>query len=133
MRKKTMQSGDSRRVLIIEDNLLVAEHMATIIGEAGFTALGPVATNDEARTMLDNPANAFDAVLLDLQLDRSSLMIADQLRGAGIPFVFATGNRSNIPPEYSEHPVCEKPFSPRRLVEALYLAFGTEDQISRDA
>jgi len=121
-----MQGAGSRRVLIIEDNPLVAEHMAAIIGEAGFTALGPVATNDEARAMLDNPANMFDAVLLDLQLDRTSLMIADQLRGAGIPFVFATGNRSAIPPEYRDHPVCEKPFSPRRLIETLRSIF--EDQ-----
>jgi DNA-binding response OmpR family regulator len=128
-----MQNSVSRRVLIIEDNLLVAEHMATIIGEAGFTALGPVATHDEARTMLDNPAHSFDAVLLDLQLDRSSLVIADQLRGAGIPFIFATGNRANIPPEYREHPVCEKPFSPRRLVEALHRVFETDETDAPDA
>ena len=122
-----MQGAESRRVLIIEDNPLVAEHMAAIIGEAGFTALGPVATNDEARAMLDNPANMFDAVLLDLQLDRTSLMIADQLRRAGIPFVFATGNRSHIPPEYRTHPVCEKPFSPRLLIEMLQSAFETRE------
>jgi DNA-binding response OmpR family regulator len=124
-----MHGAGFRRVLIIEDNLLVAEHMATIIGEAGFTALGPVATNDEARAALDNPANAFDAVLLDLQLDRSSLMIADQLRGAGIPFIFATGNRAEIPPEYREHPVCEKPFGPRQLIEALHLIFEREHPV----
>ena len=73
-----MQSGAGRRVLIIEDNSMIAEHMGMIIEEAGFTALGPVATNDGARAILDNPASAIDAVLLDLQLDHLSLMIADQ-------------------------------------------------------
>jgi len=118
-----MQGTEHRRVLIIEDNPLIAEHMATIIGEAGFTALGPVATNDEARAVLDNPASAVDAVLLDLQLDRLSLMIADQLNRASIPFVFATGNRSEIPIAYSDRPVCEKPFTPYALLQALRLAF----------
>jgi DNA-binding response OmpR family regulator len=123
-----MPNPNARRILIVEDNLLIAEHMATIIGEAGFVALGPVATNDEARAFIDNPAHAFDAVLLDVQLDRSSLIIADQLRRMDVPFVFATGNRGDIPPEYSGHPVCEKPFNPWRLVQALNRLFETEEQ-----
>ena len=121
-----MQSTESRRVLIIEDNPLIAEHMGKIIEEAGFTALGPVATNDEARAMLDNPTSAIDAVLLDLQLDRLSLMIADQLHRTGIPFVFATGNRSEIPHAYRDRPVCEKPFTPHILLQALHLAFAQQ-------
>jgi len=119
-----MQGTESRRVLIVEDNPLIAEHMAIIIEEAGFTALGPVTTNDEARAVLDNPTSAIDAVLLDLQLDRLSLMIADQLQRAGIPFVFATGNRAEIPVAYRDRPVCEKPFTPHVLLQALHLAIG---------
>lgn len=123
-----MQGTESRRVLIVEDNPLIAEHMAIIIEEAGFTALGPVTTNDEARAVLDNPTSAIDAVLLDLQLDRLSLMIADQLQRTGIPFVFATGNRSEIPFAYRDRPVCEKPFTPHILLQALDLAFGQQTQ-----
>lgn len=123
-----MQCAEPRRVLIVEDNLIVAEHMAAVIEDAGFTALGPVTTNDEAEAFLDNPANTIDAVLLDLQLDYGpSLMIANRLLSAGIPFVFATGNRHQIPPEYREHPVCEKPFGPQRLVEVLIDLLKTGD------
>ena len=83
-------------------------------------------TNDAARAVLDNPTTSLDAALLDLQLDRLSLMIADQLRGMGVPFVFATGNRSVIPVEYRNHPVCEKPFTARGLIESLNLAFAQD-------
>ena len=113
--------------MIIEDNPLIAEHVVAIIEDAGFKALGPYATNDSARDVLDNPATIFDAALLDLQLDRSSLMIADQLRTLRVPFVFVTGDRAGIPPEYRDRPVCEKPFSSHELLEALELAFAQQE------
>lgn len=117
-----MQSIDRRRVLIVEDNALIGEHIAAIIEGAGGVPLGPVCSREEARDALDNPTLALDAAVLDLRLDGMSLMIADQLRGLGIPFVFATGDRGDIPAEYRFHPVCEKPFTPQGLMAALHRA-----------
>lgn len=117
-----MQNIQRRRVLIVEDNALIGEHMATIIEDAGGVPLGPVCSREEARDALDNPTLFVDAAVLDLRLDGMSLMIADQLRDMGVPFVFATGDASDIPAEYRFHPVCEKPFTPKGLMAALQRA-----------
>lgn len=112
-----------RRILIVEDNALVAEHIATIIHEGGFVPIGPVLTIDEAQDALDSSPGAIDAALLDLYLDGTTETIAHRLARTGIPFAFATGNKAQIPAGLGERPVCEKPFTARDLLATLKCVF----------
>jgi CheY-like chemotaxis protein len=116
----------NRRVLIVEDNAMIGEHISSIIQEAGGVPLGPVCTTEEAQDAIDNVTFSFDAAVLDLRLDGMSLHIADQFRKLGVPFVFATGSRGDIPKDYGDQPVCEKPFTPSGLIEALQAAIQAQ-------
>ena len=120
----------NRRVLIVEDNAMIGEHISSIIHEAGGVPLGPLCTTEEAQDAIDNTAFSFDAAILDLRLDGMSLRIADQFRQLGIPFIFATGSRHDIPSAYGAHPVCEKPFTPLGLIEALQTAIEAQATLS---
>lgn len=120
----------ARRVLIVEDNAMIGEHISAIIEEAGGVPLGPVCTTEEAQDAIDNRTLLFDAAVLDLRLDGMSLMIADQFRKLGVPFVFATGSRNEIPSAYGDHPVCEKPFTAIGLLDALETAIEARAAVS---
>jgi CheY-like chemotaxis protein len=125
-----MTTMHNRRVLIVEDNAMIGEHISSIIHEAGGVPLGPVCTTEEAQDAIDNTTFAFDAAVLDLRLDGMSLHIADQFRRLGVPFVFATGSRADIPTDYGDNPVCEKPFTPFGLIEALHAAIEAQDALA---
>lgn len=118
-----MQALTNRRILIVEDNALIADHIADVVASSGASPLGPVLTEREAMEMLDYDASKPDAAILDLNLDGTTIGIATRLRALDVPFIFATGNRSDIPLDFARHPVCEKPFSPLDLLTALRRAF----------
>jgi CheY-like chemotaxis protein len=125
-----MNMMHNRRVLIVEDNAMIGEHISSIIHDAGGVPLGPVCTTEEAQDAIDNSSFTFDAAVLDLRLDGMSLHIADQFRRLGVPFVFATGSRSDIPTDYGDQPVCEKPFTPFGLIEALSVAIEAQHALT---
>jgi DNA-binding NtrC family response regulator len=116
----------ARRILIVEDNALIGEHIADLVHRAGGVPLGPLCTGEEARDALDCRALAFDAAILDVHLDEPTDALADRLEREGLPFIFATGNRAHIPSRHRDRPVCEKPFTAQGLLEALRHAFGAE-------
>jgi len=81
-----------RRVLIAEDELLVAMEVAQTLRDLGCEVLGPAATVEEALRLAQAEAGTIDAAVLDVNLaGRPSFPAADILAGQGVPVVFATG------------------------------------------
>jgi light-regulated signal transduction histidine kinase (bacteriophytochrome)/CheY-like chemotaxis protein len=109
-----------RRVLLVEDQLVIALDAEQMLAECGAVAVDTAATASEALNLIR--AAAPDAAVLDVNLGSgNSFPIADELMLRGIPFVFATGygDSGMIPPSMVEIPIVRKPFTPSGLCEAL--------------
>ncbi len=103
-----------RRVLIVEDDYLIAEDLREQLLSCGAVVLGPVACVADALALLEDGA-APDMAILDIGLGGGKVYpVADALRRRGIPFVFATGYDSwSIPSAYADVPRTEKPVALR--------------------
>ena len=105
-------TSDARkqRVLIVEDEMLVAMLVEDILGELGFEVAGTCTHLDDALKLA--ASEAVDFVILDVNLDgKRSFPVADILRARKIPFIFATGYGSKVlEAEYANVPTLAKPF-----------------------
>jgi CheY-like chemotaxis protein len=114
----------ARRILVVEDEFLVARYLARGLAEGGAEVLGPVARTDQALDRIQAEYDAgrrIDGAILDVTLnDVSALPVADRLVEHGVPFVFATGyDRAALPPRFSEVALCIKPVQVRDLIRTL--------------
>lgn len=110
----------SQRILVVEDQGLLADDLATALRSAGHHVVGPEPTVDRALKRLSSEA-ALDAAILDINL-RGKLVwpVADELAGRGIPFMFVTGYDDEAVPARFEHVArSRKPVDADRIVEAL--------------
>jgi CheY-like chemotaxis protein len=107
------------RVLIVEDEVVVALFLEDILAEFGYEVAGVIAYLDEA--MAREPD--YEMAVLDVHLNGHSVFdFADRLAAAGVPFVFATGyGERGIPERHRGRPVLQKPFQPHDLKRVLAL------------
>ena len=78
------------RVLVMEDNWLIADTIANVLQEAGVAVVGPVA--DTSRGIELARTAEIDGAVLDIQLaDGHCFAAATILRLRSIPFVFLSG------------------------------------------
>lgn len=118
------------RLLIIEDELLIALMIEEMCREGGYRISGVAHTDKLAKSELakDN----FDAVLLDVSIDgRYHPETADCLLTKGIPFAFVTGYDHVIDPRHENVPVLQKPFTPDQLLAFLKALVGPESSRGR--
>ena len=108
------------RVLVVEDELMIAALWETVLTEAGCEVVGPFA---RVRLALQAIARepAIDAALLDVQLHGETVLpVADALAERGVPFLFATGyGADGAPARYCDRPVLTKPCPLRLVTSAL--------------
>src|SRR5690349_19526524 len=119
------------RVLVVEDESLLAETLCGLLQDAGCEPVGPAATVAEALRLIDQ--SRIDVALLDIRLKReTSFPVAHTLRQRGIPWVFLTSYAQHqLPDDLRDALVVEKPFSPPALVEVVRrLALGQPCQSS---
>lgn len=98
------------RVLVAEDEYVLALHIESGLLERGFGVVGPVATLAEAVALLDG-GTVPDAAILDVNLGGDRIFpVAHRLQALGVPFVFASGyDRASLPAEFDDVPLCLKP------------------------
>ena len=108
-----------RRVLVVEDEMLVLMLIEDMLGELGCESVTAAATVDQALAMID--AQCFDAALLDLNLNgNKGHAVADALAARGVPFVFSTGYSDNdMAGGHRDRPLLKKPFQYEELVAML--------------
>jgi DNA-binding response OmpR family regulator len=107
------------RVLIVEDDPLMAMDLEDTLAEAGAVVVGLCRTLDEA--MARATVDDFAVAVLDFSLGPDTASpVARRLVRRGIPFVLYTG-KSSRDPSLGEWacPIVEKPASPRALVSAV--------------
>lgn len=110
------------KVLVLEDEVLLALDVAQMVADAGHAIAGPYHAVEEARDALR--ARPVDFALLDYRLGAEvSAQLADELAGAGVPFAFITGqHRKHLPDRFDDVPVIDKPVVRRRLHATLRAA-----------
>lgn len=111
---------DGCRIVVVEDEYLIANDIANALEEAGATVLGPVPSAEAAASLIaDEPR--IDGALLDINLGGSMVFdIADTLVSRAIPFAFVTGyDRWAIPERFADAPRLEKPVKPKQVAQAL--------------
>ena len=108
-----------RRVLLVEDDMIVAWLLEDMLADLGCAVVGPAARIDQALAMID--AEAIDLAVLDVNLNgQMSYPIADALAARGVPFVFSTGyDKDSLLDGYRTFPVLQKPFHQSELGDML--------------
>ena len=107
-----------RRVLVVEDEPLVALEIVASLKKAGAQPMGPVGTPEQALVTIER--DVVDAALLDANLrGRRVDAIAAALTRRGVPFLLVTGyGRASLPEAFGKVPLLSKPFTEAQLLEA---------------
>lgn len=119
----------AQRLLVVEDELLVALDIESILNEAGLAVIGPASSAAEALGLL--AGSEPDAALIDANLSGEPITaVAQALSDRGIPFAYVTGyGRESLPADF-QAPIVAKPFDADQLLAAarrlLASAEGTD-------
>jgi len=114
------EAGRGRpRVLVVEDEFLVAMMVEEMLDTLGFDVAGIAQSLTAAESAAES--GAFDAAILDVNLNGAmSYPVAEILARRQIPFIFATGyGRTGMDEKFPEIPALEKPFERSDLEDAL--------------
>lgn len=105
-----------KRVLIAEDEILIALDLEDMLVRMGFTIAG--LARDVASTLDLLHTTPIDVAVLDFQLGRDTVHpVTEALAGASIPFVLATGFKPDR--SYPEAPLLQKPYSFDEIKECM--------------
>lgn len=119
---------DRRKVLVVEDEALVAMDVCEMLVELGLEIVGPAARLPDALQLIDaHPDLAFAVMDMNLAGVRS-WPAARALRGRGAPVLFLTGYiaaQSDLPDDLADVVICAKPVDLRSLADAIREAAGT--------
>ena len=112
------------KILVIEDNVLVADAICDLVRDCGCDVAGAVGHVDRGVQFLTH--RTVDGAVVDINLHGSlSFSICDELQRRKVPFFFVTGHsgRAVIPPEFRTAQLLTKPIDARQFKSAL-AAFG---------
>ena len=114
----------NRKVLVVEDEMMIAMLIEDMLEEFGCKLVGPANSVPHALELIRN--ESIEVAVLDLNLDGAdTYAIADALQQKNVPFIFATGYGSRgLRREYEDRRVLQKPFQQKDLEMALTEALG---------
>ncbi|MFS0790222.1 response regulator [Brevundimonas phoenicis] len=114
-----------RRVLIVEDELLVAMLLETILSDMGCDVIGPESNVDDGLRIASGTGE-LDAALLDVNVAGQEVFpVAEALKARGVPFVFSTGyGEAGLPEHWRGNPTVQKPFTEGAIRDALMKALN---------
>ncbi len=107
------------RVPVVEDEAIIAMHLQTVLEDAGWEVVGPVAHAVAALRLARR--EPLDAALLDLDLrGESGAPVAEALLARGVPVVVLSGSRGGLPPgPLAAVTRLDKPYRPEAVVRVL--------------
>jgi len=113
------QATAGRRILVVEDELMIRMLLDGMLAELGYTMTAEAGAIDEAVALAKQAE--FDAAILDVNLNGQPITpVVEILIQRGLPFVFATGyGQRGVPEAYRNNPTLQKPFQAEALEQAL--------------
>jgi DNA-binding LytR/AlgR family response regulator len=114
-----------KRILVLEDEFLIALEASEALEQFGATVVGPAHDIDTALELVRS--NSIDGALLDINIRGSlSLPVAAALEEKGVPVVFATGYGDSFGggPQAA---IIGKPYTRSQLAEAFDQQFERQD------
>lgn len=112
------------RVLVVEDEGLVAMLIEDLLEDLGCTIAGSAATVSEAMELVQR--GGYDFALLDVNLAGEKVeTVAEALHRRDVPFAFASGyGRTGLPIAFRDRPIIQKPFRQKQLESVILQALG---------
>jgi two-component system, response regulator PdtaR len=114
------QPQERPKVLVVEDEFIIALDLSETVKDLGYRIDGPYAGNQDAFEGMGEEMP--DLAILDVYTaDGEVYPLADRLSAAGVPIIFHSGH---VPPEevkalYPDAQACAKPCPPDRIIGAL--------------
>jgi DNA-binding LytR/AlgR family response regulator len=119
-------SLSGKRILILEDEFLIALEASEALEQFGATVVGPAHDIDTALELVRS--SAIDGALLDINIRGAlSLPVAAALEKKGVPVVFATGYGDSFGTE-RQGAVIGKPYTRSQLAEAFEQKFAMQER-----
>jgi DNA-binding response OmpR family regulator len=112
---------EGRKILIVEDDYMVAQLLTDMLEEAGAQVVGPFGWLEEALRVANDEAATFDSAILDVDLHgKQSYPVADALAARNVKVIFCTGyDGGGVAEDYRSYPHCTKPFGMQALLAEL--------------
>ena len=123
-RKKVGASLTGRRVLLVEDQMVIAMEIEDVLLELGCVVVGPVGRLEAAVRLARE--EALDAAILDVNLGGEKVFpVAEALQTRSIPFIFSTGyGEAALPEKWRGLLRLDKPFRRAQLETLLKRVSG---------
>jgi len=118
-----------KRVLVVEDEAIVAMLVEDELIDAGAKVIGPASSVEEALRLIKGAAlhGGLNAAVLDFHLDGERVSpVADRLAALGVPFLFATEYGECCDMGGHDAPILRKPFHPEALITAIEALASTQ-------
>ncbi len=115
----------AQRVLVLDDEMLVAMMLEDMLADLGYEVVGPFASLDGA--LESAQSDPLDGAILDLNLGQGVLStpVAEVLRARGVPFLLATGYGASAQTDGLGHAgLLGKPFTGSEVEAALKAMLG---------
>lgn len=108
------------RILVVEDEFLLADDLHVGLTNADAVVLGPVGTIEDALEMVWSDQR-IDGAILDVNLGgEPAYAVADLLIERGVPLLFTTGyDGMSLPARFATVARCQKPTTIRLITEAI--------------
>jgi DNA-binding response OmpR family regulator len=121
-----MPGNQNQRILIVEDDPILAFALEELLVEAGFEIAGVATRLEKALAIIKS--GVYDAAVLDANLAGASAGPAVlALAARGLPFLILSGySRDQLSSAFSGALCLQKPCSPDRLIEALRSILPTQ-------
>jgi CheY-like chemotaxis protein len=116
------------RILVVEDEMMVAMLMEDLLELFGCKFVGPAASIPQALLLIST--EAIDGAMLDVNLAGHSIYpVADELARRGIPFIFVTGyGNQELEGDYNYRPRLPKPFRRLELQRVMLETFAVNSE-----
>lgn len=112
--------NDQPKVLVVEDEVIIALDLSETVRDMGFRVEGPFANKDHAFIAIDEEMPDF-AILDVMTADGEVFPLADALTEAGVPIIFHSGHirDTDIAERYPDAQTASKPCPPSELVAMI--------------
>lgn len=110
---------ESRQIMIIEDEYLLASELGEVLKSAGAKVIGPVPTSARAKALIERSRP--DCIVSDINLSGESVFpFARWALAMGLPMLFVSGyDRTSLPPDLAAVELIRKPVDLTRLVSSV--------------